>query len=138
MAGAVIWTDIHVVAHKVCRHFGLGKTPVFEPLQHRRGEALDGRCWPGRSRLVQLRVHVRHRPRVSLRRSTIMATVVHELAHLREGDHDAAFGAFAREVAAYVRTLGQPVGHKLYGSMSRRMRVTYRRSWKDARPRRRK
>jgi hypothetical protein len=136
VAGAVIWTDIHAIAARVCRHFGLGKVPRFEPLPHRNGEALDGRCYPGRTRLVQLRVHVRHRPRVSLRRSTIMATVVHELAHLREVNHDAAFGAFTREVAEYVRGLGQPVAHKLYGSMSRRMRVTYRRSWKDPRPRR--
>lgn len=136
MASATIWTDIHLIATKVCRHFGLGKVPRFEPLQPRNGEALDGRCWPGRSRLVQLRVHVRHQPRRSLRRSTIMATVVHELAHLRELGHDEAFGAFAREVAEYVRGLGHPVAHKLYGSMSRRMRVSYRRSWKDPRPRR--
>ncbi|MGH8899427.1 MAG: hypothetical protein ACRDZ4_20975 [Egibacteraceae bacterium] len=113
---AVLWTDLYELTVAACRRFGLVE-PILEPMTRRRRCKMDGDCvrGPGRTPVVRLRLHRYHRPRQALARSTIMATLAHELAHLAAGcwNHGRAHDAMAQAIAAWLREQGQPVSSRI-------------------------
>jgi hypothetical protein len=115
-----LWTELHAIALRAARRFGTPRRVVIKPLlTHGRpkkdGDALrQAQATPQ----VRIRVHRYHRPRQALKRSTIMATFAHELAHLATWEEKPAHGprwwALAREIAAWLRDVErQPVSSQL-------------------------
>ena len=119
MANATIWADLHALGAKAAKRFGLPKAFRLAPLPKRSRCKIDGDC--SRRGSIRLRVHRYHRPNQALKRSTILATFAHELAHLREWEHGAAHRALAREIAEWIREQGHPVSARLFkGTYPRR------------------
>jgi hypothetical protein len=127
MADATVWHDIHVIAQKVAKRFGLKNNLRFEPIPASTGARRDGDCTKGsystQEGLIRIRVHrikkgedgTWKKARGSVKRSTILASLAHELAHLRLYEHGPEFRAFTLEIADYIRSLGEPVSNKLHG-----------------------
>lgn len=138
MANAVVWTDVVRLGRRAAHHFNLPyrKRLRFEPLPVRKGSAVDGDCDVS-SGLVRIRVHRIGRPTQALTRSTIMATLAHELAHFAEPNHEAGHGELTRQIAAWLRAQGQPVSHILHDVSNPKARIkrTFRRAWKNPKPR---
>jgi hypothetical protein len=138
----VRWADVVELGRRAARHFKLRRAATLriEPMRPLRRTRADGRCWPYLGRIV-LRVHRVGRPRQSLRHSTVMAALAHELAHLPGYGHDAKHGDLTRRIAAWLREQRQPVAHKLFDGVGRdprkprQTRFSY--SWKRPKPRRR-
>lgn len=142
MASVVTWADVVYLGRRAARHFKLSKLPVdFEPFSPRSRTRIDGRCHVKRA-LIMLRLHRVGKPHQSLGRSTIMATLAHELAHLRDLDHGPQHGNLTREIADWLRTQGQPVSHKLFDGVGRNplkpRKTQFSYAWKRPKPRRRK
>lgn len=152
MASATLWTDVVRLGWKAARRFRLTRRRiVFEPIMPRPGLAADGGCYrrgPEGSSLphIYLRIHRVNRPRQALRRSTVMAALAHELAHMRYDVHGAEHGELTREIATWLRAEGQPVAHVLHANTgksflpkrlrSKRMQSRqFRRAWKKPKPR---
>lgn len=145
-ASAVVWADVVELGRRAAYHFrlrhGRGATKLrFEPMRLTRSTRADGRCWP-KSGVIRLRVHRVGKLRQSLRSSTIMAALAHELAHLPGYDHGAKHGNLTRRIADWLREQGQPVAHKLFDGVGRnplkprKTRFSY--AWKKPHPRRRR
>ena len=140
MASATVWHDVVVLGRRAARAFRLPyvRRLRFEPIPHRPSLRLDGLCWPVKG-LVMIRLQRVGRPTQPLRRSTIMATLAHELAHLREPNHDRAHGDLTRLIAAWLRLRGQPVAHRLHSGTGRSRRARgapgFKRAWKKHRQR---
>lgn len=119
MPNATVWTELHDLAARASAKFGTPKDILFEPLLPRNRAKMDGQSWryPGGTPMIQLRVHRYHRPRQSLRRSTIMATFAHELAHLgawgERPEHGPKWRVLVEDIAAWLRGQGQPVSTNL-------------------------
>lgn len=133
------WAQIHRAGVAAAVHFGLRLRGLrIEPEYPNRRLRDDGGCWPHTGR-IRLRVHRVGRPHSPLAVSTIMATLAHELAHLRCLTHDAAHGSLTRDIAAWFRAQGLPVAHKLHSNTGgRKRRVTFKRAWKRPQPRKAK
>lgn len=143
MASAVVWADVVALGHRAARAFKLTrrKRLRFEPMPTNRKTVHDGDCAPYAG-LIRLRLHRIGRPSQPLSRSSIMAALAHELAHLagkdrlgRMGyDHGAEHGELTRRIAQWLREQGQPVGHKLHTGVARSRRrkraPKFRRAWK--------
>ena len=118
----VLWKDIHEIAQKVAKRYGLtyGKiVPETRKQAKHYGECRPcDKCYKAErideincaEKTLFIRVHQLNRPRVPLATSTILDTLAHELAHLREWNHGKAHKAFAEEVAEYIEELGYDVG----------------------------
>jgi hypothetical protein len=122
MSSATVLADALSLARKASRAFGLTRRRLLVvPKEPKRGMREDGCCFrQGPKRLkwavIELRVHRSHRPRQALKRSTIMAALAHELAHLKVDDHNAAHGELTRKIAGWLKEQGQPVGHVLHSN----------------------
>jgi len=123
MADATVWHDIFIISQKVTRHFGLKRKLRFEPILAFTCARMDGDCLKS-SGLIRLRVHRitkgkdgtwKRSNRGAVARSTIMASLGHELAHLRIDDHGPKFREFTLEIANFIRSLGEPVSRKIHG-----------------------
>lgn len=137
MADATVWRDAVVLGRKAARVHKLprAKHVRFEPLAYHPGTKLDGDCHPQRG-VIRLRLWRINRPRKSLSRAMIFATVAHELAHLRCPNHDEAHGELTRTLARWFREQGQPVAHRLHSSSFEPLKkVRTRRAWKGGRKR---
>jgi hypothetical protein len=137
VADATIWRDAVVLSRRAAKAFGLRHAARLhvEPLPYHPGTLLDGDCQPDRG-VIRLRLWRLNRPRRSLSRAMIFATLVHELAHLRWPDHDERHGELTRQLAAWFREQGQPVAHRLHSSSYRPLeKVTARIAWKGGRRR---
>lgn len=137
MACATVWRDVVVLGRKAARVHGLrhAKRLRFEPLAYHPGTLLDGDCTPTNG-VIRLRLWRINRPRKSLSRAMIFATVAHEMAHLRYGDHDERHGELTRTLARWFREQGQPVAHRLHSSSYRPLeKVNARIAWKGGRKR---
>lgn len=119
MASATVAADALRLGRRAARVFRLTRRKLMVvPKESKRGMREDGCCytlglhWA----VIELRLHRTHRPRQPLKRSTIMAALAHELAHLKVGDHNAAHGELTRKLASWLREQGQPVGHVLHSN----------------------
>jgi len=114
----LLWKDIHEIADKVCKHYGLsyGKiVPELHPRARRYGETQV--CTECKSNLnvdpadcfekeLSIRIHQLNNPRKPLTKKSILSTLAHELAHLREWDHGKSHRAFEKEIIQFIRELG--------------------------------
>jgi len=117
----VLWKDIHEVAEKVAKYYGLKYSkilPETRKLAKHYGECRPcDKCYRAEhiderncsDKILSIRVHQLNKPRVPLATSTILRTLAHELAHLRCWDHGRAHRAFEDEIVEYMKELGYDV-----------------------------
>lgn len=109
----LLWKDVHEIADKVCTHFQLsyGKIlPVTKKLARYYGYTYCcGKCKGAeescQEKILEIRIH-RLNSKKPLAASTIIRTLAHELAHLREWKHGPAHKAFETEILKYILELG--------------------------------
>lgn len=146
MPSATLAADVVMLGRQAARVFRLTRRKLLVMVKEpRAGTREDGCCWRrgavgSKFPMIELRVHRSHRPRQPLKRSTVMAALAHELAHLKIDAHNAQHGELTRKIAGWLREQGQPVSHVLHsntGSVflpahkkSQRARSrTFRRAW---------
>ncbi len=114
----VLWKDIHEIAEKVCKHYSLSYGRIVPEI--RKQTKHYGECRPCdkcsnsehideincNEKILYIRIHQLNKPRVALAKSTILQTLAHELAHLRQWNHGAAHRAFEDEIMAFIRKTG--------------------------------
>lgn len=117
----LLWKDMHIVADKVCVEFGLSYGKILP--ETKKLAKYYGACWPCKKcidanhidskncneKIIYLRLHQLNKPKVALARKTILQTLAHELAHLREWKHGRTFDEFEDEVSEFMRELGYKV-----------------------------
>lgn len=135
---ATVWADVVQLGHRAAKFFKLPgrKRLRFEPMPKRKGISMDGDCDPATG-ILRLRLQQKNRINRPLSRSTIMASLAHELSHLKEPEHGAACGELTRRIATWLKEQGQPVSHRLHVASGPRpaIRPKYKKAWKDPRPR---
>jgi hypothetical protein len=116
----VLWRDIHEIADRVCKEFGLkyGKILPETRKQARHygecracdkcsnAEHIDERNCS--DKILYIRTH-RLNSRKPLTTSTILHTLAHELAHLDVWEHGKTHRALVEEITDYIRGLGYNV-----------------------------
>lgn len=139
MTDVTIWTDVVALGRRIVREFDLYPAPkqvVFEPLSDHPQRRADGFCHDDTNPpKVEIRLHCVGKRRRPLRRSTIMSTLAHELAHFRCPRHDAEHGELTREIAAWLKAHGQTVSRRMHSQMSETLKGGFRRAWKKPKPR---
>lgn len=117
----ILWKDIHEVADAVCKHFGLSYGRILPETRmqaHHYGECrpCDKCCNADHINEVncnekdlRIRIHQLNKPRVPLATKTILHTLAHELAHLREWNHGPKHDQFERDIIDYMMELGYEV-----------------------------
>ncbi len=114
----LLWKDIHEVSQIVCKYYSLSYSRIVP--ETRKLAKHYGECRPCekcikakhiderncRDKILSIRIHQLHKPRIALATSTILRTLAHELAHLREWDHGKAHRAFEEEIVYYMKELG--------------------------------
>ena len=88
-------------AERIARRFGLAYKSI-EP-ERANVKSRYGICYSDGVIKIRLRHATTGRP---LKYSSLVATLCHELAHLRHFNHGLRFRAFNQEVLTYARTLG--------------------------------
>jgi len=129
-ADVLIWVDVVRLGFHAARQFKLPGIQRLKFEQKPIGSSEFG-DYSSRTKTLRIRLHRLGRVTRLLTRSTIMATLAHELAHMKGLEHNAAHGELTRQIADWLRTQGQPVGHQLHSGRL----IGYRESWKDPRPR---
>lgn len=124
MSSIILWKNIHEIADAVCKHFELSYGKIL-PVTRMRVKHY-GECRPCpkctergydnqehwercKEKILYLRLHQLNKPRVPLATSTILQTLAHELAHLREWRHGPKHDAFELEIMEFIRDLGYEV-----------------------------
>lgn len=114
----LLWKDIHDVSQIVCKYYSLSYSRIVP--ETRKLAKHYGECRPCEKcinakhiderncsdKILSIRIHQLNKPRVALATSTILRTLAHELAHLREWDHGKAHRAFEEEIVYYMKELG--------------------------------
>lgn len=117
----LLWKDMHEVADKVCAYFGLSYGKILP--ETKKLARYYGACWPCKKcidaghinevnckeKIIYIRLHVLNKPNKPLARKTILQTLAHELAHLKQWNHGPAFDAFESEILEHMRSLGYEV-----------------------------
>jgi hypothetical protein len=88
-------------AERIARHFGLTYTSI--EAERANVKSRYGVCYSDGVIKIRLRHATTGRP---LKYSSLVATLCHELAHLRHFDHGLRFRAFNQEVLAFARAQG--------------------------------
>lgn len=117
----MLWKDIHEIADKVCKYYGLRYSkilPETRKLAKHYGEcrACD-KCVKAEhienkncnEKVLFIRIHQLNKTRRPLATSTILRTLAHELAHLREWEHGKAHRKFEKEITTFIRELGYEI-----------------------------
>ncbi len=120
-SSVILWKDIHEVSQKVAKHYGFTYGRIVPETRkqakhygecvacdkcHKAGHIDERNC---NEKILFIRVHQLHRPRIPLATSTILRTLAHELAHLREWDHGKAHREFEEEIVDYIKESGYDV-----------------------------
>ena len=120
-SSVLLWKEIYEIAEKVCTHFGMsyGKIlPETRPRARHYGEATAcDKCFHNpniderncNEKILRIRVHQLHKKNRPLAGSTIIRTLAHELAHLREWGHNPLHRALEKEIINFIRDLGYTV-----------------------------
>jgi hypothetical protein len=137
MNNVTLWPELVQLAHKASRRFKLGVLRV-EPFLLDERVKIDADC-NVTDCIIRIRLHRIGRRHQPLARSTIFASLAHELAHLRVPEHSREHGDLTRRIAAWFREMGQPVSHVVHSGSNakakRKRRTSYKRAWLDPRPR---
>ena len=116
--GVVIWKTVVEIADRICKDYGLSYGKLLP--ETRKAVKFYGQCYPCdrchnspginifncNEKLIYIRIHQINNHSKPLATSTILRTLVHELAHLKEFNHGKAHRAFEKELLAYVKELG--------------------------------
>jgi hypothetical protein len=117
----VLWKDIHEIAQKVCKHYGLSYgriVPETRKQARHYGETQTcDKCLNSEyidevncnEKILHIRIHQLNRPRAPLAESTIFRTLAHELAHLRHWKHGPEHREFEEEILELIREMGYRV-----------------------------
>lgn len=114
----VLWQDIHEVAQKVCKHYNMSYGKIIP--ETRKQTRHYGECRPCdkcanseyineincNEKILSIRIHQLNKPRTPLESSTIINTLAHELAHLREWKEGRAHKFFENEIIQFIKELG--------------------------------
>ncbi len=114
----VLWKNIHEIAQRVCKHYGLSYGQIVP--ETRKQTRHYGECNPCdkcnnaehideahcNEKVLYIRIHQLNKPQIALATSTILQTLAHELAHLREWRHGAHHREFEAEIMEFIRELG--------------------------------
>lgn len=117
----ILWKDIHEISDKVCEYFNLSYGKILP--ETRMKVRHYGECSPCdkcfdaehidetncNEKILYIRLHQLNKPRLPLASSTILRTLAHELAHLREWKHGPKHESFEIEIIKYIRELGYEV-----------------------------
>lgn len=117
----VLWKDIHEVSQIVSKYYGLSYSKIVP--ETRKLAKHYGECRPCEKcinaghideincndKILSIRVHQLNKPSKPLATSTILRTLAHELAHLREWNHGKAHREFELEIVEYMKELGYDV-----------------------------
>ncbi len=128
-ASVVLWRDIHEIADLVCENFGISYGKILPETRMRAQHY--GECWPCerccnaehidevncKEKDLYIRIHQLNKPRVPLAAKTILHTLSHELAHLKEWTHGPKHDQCQRDIIDYMVELGYEV---LYEKVSNR------------------
>jgi hypothetical protein len=115
----ILWRDIYRIADEVCSYFGLSYGKIL-PGPKGKGAWSYGECWPCdkcinaqhitdencNEKIIYLRLHQINRPRIPLASKTILRTLAHELAHLREWKHGPHHVEFEAEIIEFMKDSG--------------------------------
>ena len=114
----LLWRDIYEIADKVCLQFGLRYGKILPETRKRArcyGEAAPcDKCYNNpniderncNEKILRIRLHHLNKNNKPLACSTIIKTLAHELAHLREWNHGTAHRAFEAEIMDFIRDMG--------------------------------
>jgi len=117
-SSVLLWKNVVEISHEVCKKYGLkyGRLlPETRKLARHYGECRPcERCYNSNAiderncndKILSIRIHQLKNPQKALATSTILRTLAHELAHLREWNHGASHRAFVVEIVNYMRELG--------------------------------
>ncbi len=117
----ILWKDMHEIADKVCVHFGMSYGKIMP--ETKKLAQYYGVCWPCKKcidakhidekncseKILYLRLHQLNKPRIPLASKTILQTLAHELAHLREWVHGPEHEEFEFEILEFMREMGYEV-----------------------------
>mgnify|MGYP005852299179 CR=1 FL=1 len=117
----VLWKDIHQIAEAVCKRFDLTYSKIVPEINMRAKHY--GQCRPCKKccdsefinevnckeKVIYLRLHQLNDARKPLSTRTILHTLAHELAHLREWNHGAKHRQFETDILDYMLDLGYEV-----------------------------
>lgn len=112
MHSAVLWVDIHEIAERAAKAFGLRWPIIIEPWMPKTRTKDSGQTRRGNhTPTILIRVHRYHRPRQQLKRSYILATLAHELAHChpKGWEHGANHREITLRIARWMRAEGYEV-----------------------------
>ena len=117
----LLWKNTYEIADKVCKHYGLsyGKiVPETRKLARHYGECRPcPKCIKAEhidyrncnEKVLSIRIHQLNHSKRALASSTILRTLAHELAHLREWEHGREHRAFEKEIITFIRDLGYEI-----------------------------
>jgi predicted metal-dependent hydrolase len=103
MTKITLWRELHDLAERTVKHFKLKGFERLQPTTHPLKKKYGSCTMSG---VVELRIHVYGRKNRPLARRTILETLAHELAHLREWNHGRAHNELTQEILAYFGQLG--------------------------------
>ena len=102
MSNLTIWPELSKIAERTAKRFGL-RLRGLRPITNQRARVY-GFCTP--DGWIELRVHVLNRPREPLSRAHLLKILAHELAHLKDASHGAAWKEMRQAVLNWWRDEG--------------------------------
>ncbi len=117
----ILWKDMYEIADKVCLQFGMTYGGIMP--ERKKLARYFGACWPCKKcidaehidekncneKILYIRLHQLDAPRRSLANKTILRTLAHELAHLKEWDHGPEHIKVESEIKEFIKELGHKV-----------------------------
>ena len=121
MSSVILWKDVYELASLVCNNFGLRYGRILPEIRKQakhygecrpcnkcqKAEHIDERNCSEKD--LYIRIHQLNKPRKPLAVSTILRTLAHELAHLREWNHGKDHRRFEREIISFMKERGYKV-----------------------------
>lgn len=120
-ASIVLWREIYEIADLVCKNFGLSYGKILPETRMRAqhyGEIRPcERCCNAthideincKEKNLYIRLHILNKPKIPLATRTILDTVAHELAHLKEWRHGPKHNEFQQNIMDYMMDIGHEV-----------------------------
>lgn len=117
----LLWRDLFQIADKVCAQFGFSYGKILPETRMRvrcYGETFAcPKCVNAshikqencREKILYIRLHCLNKPNKPLARATILRTLAHELAHLREWNHGPAHRGLEKEILEFIKEIGYEV-----------------------------
>lgn len=120
-ASILLWKEIYEITEKVCKHYNMkfgSIAPETRMLTRCYGETFpcdkcannpnikSSKC---KEKILTIRVHQLKNKNKPLANSTIIRTLAHELAHLREWKHGPAHKEFELQILKFIKDMGYTI-----------------------------